>query len=77
MGIREAIESIGAQLDYLLPYSPNFNPIEQALAKLKALLRSAARITITQLEDTIGQLLDRFTKRECRNYFRHCGYAIH
>lgn len=76
-GIREAIESVGAELVYLPPYSPDFNPIEQVFAKLKALLRAAARRTITQLEDTIGQLLDSFTKTECRNYFRHCGYAIH
>lgn len=76
-GIREAIESVGAQLVYLPPYSPDFNPIEQAFAKLKALLRSAAQRTVTQLEDTIGQLLDRFSEKECRNYFRHCGYAIH
>jgi transposase len=76
-GIREAIESVGAELVYLPPYSPDFNPIEQAFAKLKALLRSAARRTITELENTIGQLLDCFSKKECRNYFRHCGYAIH
>jgi transposase len=76
-GVREAIESVGAELVYLPPYSPDFNPIEQVFAKLKALLRSAAIRTISQLEETIGQLLDCFTEKECRNYFRHCGYAIH
>jgi transposase len=76
-GVRQAIEAVGAELVYLPPYSPDFNPIEQVFAKLKALLRSAARRTITQLEQTIGQLLDRFNEKECRNYFRHCGYAIH
>lgn len=76
-GIRDAIEAVGAQLVYLPPYSPDLNPIEQAFAKLKALLRSAAARTVTQLENVIGKLLDRFTANECRNYFSHCGYAIH
>jgi transposase len=76
-GVRQAIEAVGAELVYLPPYSPDLNPIEQAFAKLKALLRSAAARTISQLEQLIGDLLDRFTETECRNYFRHCGYAIH
>ena len=76
-GICEAIEAVGAKLVYLPPYSPDFNPIEQVFAKLKTLLRSAAARTVTELEIAIGKLLDRFTDRECRNYFRHCGYAIH
>jgi transposase len=76
-GVREAIEAVGAQLVYLPPYSPDFNPIEQAFAKLKTLLRSAAARTVTQLENTIGLLLDQFSEYECRNYFRHSGYAIH
>jgi len=76
-GVRQAIEAVGAQLVYLPPYSPDFNPIEQAFAKLKALLRRAAERTISALEATIGQLLDRFSATECRNYFRHSGYAVH
>lgn len=76
-GIRDAIEGLGAQLIYLPPYSPDFNPIEQAFAKLKALLRAAAARTVSQLESVIGNLLDQFTQSECRNYFAHSGYAIH
>lgn len=76
-GVREAIEAVGAELVYLPPYSPDLNPIEQVFAKLKALLRSAAARTITELENIIGKLLDQFEVAECRNYFRHCGYAIH
>jgi transposase len=75
-GVREAIEAAGAKLIYLPPYSPDLNPIEQVFSKLKALLRSAAVRTVTELENVIGKLLDRFTEKECRNYFSHCGYAI-
>ena len=54
-GVRQAIEAVGAALLYLPPYSPDLNPIEQAFAKLKALLRSAAAPTIDVLWRTIGQ----------------------
>jgi transposase len=74
-GVRNAIESAGAQLVYLPPYSPDFNPIELVFAKLKALLRAAAERTVTGLWDRIGQLLDQFSREECLNYYRHCGYA--
>ena len=74
-GVRQAIESCGAQLLYLPPYNPDFNPIELLFAKLKWLLRSAATRTVTDLWDRLGKLMDRFAPNECRNYFRHCGYA--
>jgi len=73
-GVREAIEAAGARLLYLPPYSPDFNPIENAFAKLKALLRKAAERTVDGLWDTIGSLLDRFTPQECANYFAAAGY---
>lgn len=75
-GVGEAIEAVGASLVYLPPYSPDLNPIELAFAKLKAMLRSAADRVIDQLENTIGDCLERFTTTECRNYFRHCGYSV-
>lgn len=75
-GVREAIEAVGAKLIYLPPYSPDFNPIEQAFAKLKSLLRRAAERTVTALEETIGRLLNEFSERECQNYIRHAGYAL-
>jgi len=75
-GVREAIEGAGAQLIYLPPYSPDLNPIEQVFAKLKSLLRSAAERTVSGLETMIGKLLSRFSPQECRNYFRHAGYAL-
>jgi transposase len=72
--IREAIEAAGASLLYLPPYSPDFNPIENAFAKLKALLRKAAERTIHGLWAAIGRLIDLFTPRECANYFTAAGY---
>ena len=74
-GVRQAIEDRGARLLYLPPYSPDFNPIEMAFAKLKALLRKAAERTVDALWDTIGETLDTFTPQECVNYFKHAGYA--
>jgi transposase len=72
--VRHAIEAVGASLLYLPPYSPDFNPIENAFAKLKALLRKAAERTVGALWDRIGTLLDAFTPAECANYFRAAGY---
>jgi transposase len=72
--VRELIETAGASLRYLPPYSPDFNPIENAFAKLKALLRKAAERTIGGLWTAIGRLLDSFTPRECANYFAAAGY---
>ncbi len=59
--VREMIEAAGARLLYLPPYRPEFNPIENAFAKLKALLRKAAERTIEGLWRAIGRLLDLFT----------------
>jgi transposase len=74
-GVREAIEAAGAELLYLPPYSPDLNPIEQAFAKLKALLRTAASRTLEALWQAIGQLLDAFTPAECARYLAHAGYV--
>ena len=74
VAIREAIERAGARLEFLPPYSPDFNPIENAFAKLKALMRKAAKRTIEELWDTVGSLIDAFTPTECANYFKAAGY---
>ena len=68
------IEAAGAELRYLPPYSPDFNPIENAFAKLEALLRKAAERTIGGLWDTIGRIIDLFPPAECANYFSAAGY---
>jgi transposase len=73
-GVREAIEAAGARLLYLPPYSPDFNPIEHAFAKLKALLRKAACRTISALWDAIAEALAAFTPDECRNLLASAGY---
>jgi transposase len=74
LAVRQAIEAAGARLLYLPPYSPDFNPIENAFAKLKALMRKAAEPTLDGLWDTIGHIIDRFTPHECANYFAAAGY---
>ncbi len=71
---RRLIEAAGAGLRFLPPYSPDFNPIEMAFAKLKALLRKAAERTVDGLWSTIGRLVDIFTPSECANYFSAAGY---
>lgn len=73
-GVGEAINAAGASLLYLPPYSPDFNPIENAFAKLKALLRAKAERTIPTLWNTVGALLELFTPTECANYFAAAGY---
>ena len=75
-GVEEAIRAVGASVLYLPPYSPDLNPIEQAFAKLKALLRGAAARTKDALWTTIGQLLGRFTTAECHNYLANSGYEF-
>jgi len=72
--VREMIEAAGASLLYLPPYSPDLNPIENAFAKLKALLRKAAERTVDGLWIAIGRLLDAFTPQECAKYFAAAGY---
>jgi transposase len=73
-GIREAIEAAGAELRYLPAYSPDFNPIEQFFAKLKALLRKAAARTIEALITAIAEALTKVRPQECANYFANQGY---
>jgi transposase len=73
--VRQIIEAAGAELRYLPPYSPDLNPIEQAIAKLKAHLRKAQERSIDALWQRIGRLLDLFHPAECANFFVNSGYA--
>jgi transposase len=68
------IEAAGARLLFLPPYRPDFNPIEKAFARLKAMLRKAGERTVSGLWSLIGKLVDLFQPRECANYFSSCGY---
>jgi transposase len=73
-GVREAMEAVGARLLDLPPDSPDFNPIERAFAKLKALLRSAAARTVSELWAAIQRAFGAFRPAECRNYLTAAGY---
>jgi transposase len=74
--VRQLIEAVGASLLYLPPYSPDFNPIEMAFAKLKAFMRAARPRTFDQVTALTAAALALFTPAECRNYVRHCGYRF-
>lgn len=73
-GVREAVEKAGARLLFLPPYSPDFNPIENTFAKLKALLRARAERTVAGLWKAVGELLPAITPAECANCFQAAGY---
>lgn len=73
-GVSQAIEARGAELLYLPPYSPDFNPIENAFAKFKAHVRKAAARTFDALETAAANALLEFDPSECVNFFAHAGY---
>ena len=72
--VRELIEERGCELMYLPPYSPDLNPIEEAFAKLKALLRRARACTREALIEVMGRALDAVTASDARGFFEYCGY---
>jgi transposase len=74
-GVEQAIAAAGATILYLPPYSPDLNPIEKLFAKLKALLRKAAKRSVDALWNHIGVLLDAIPAQECANYFAAAGYV--
>jgi transposase len=73
-GVREAIESAGASLRYLPPYSPDFNPIENMWSKLKRTLRNIGARSIESLHEAIDAALLAITPSDCHGFFRGCGY---
>src|SRR5262245_34406873 len=73
--VRAAIEARGASLLLLPPYSPDFNPIENAFAKFKSNLRKAAARTLETLETAIAEASRAYTPSECDNYFIAAGYG--
>jgi transposase len=74
--VRAAIEQAGARVRFLPPYSPDFNPIELAFAKLKAFLRAMRPRSFEQVCQLIAAALGLFTADECTNFVRHCGYRV-
>jgi transposase len=75
-GVRQLIERRGASLLYLPPYSPDFNPIEQAWSKLKQLLRGIKARLLDQLEPALTRAIAAITPADAQAFFRHCGYRI-
>jgi len=74
-GVKEAIEARGARLEYLPAYSPDLNPIELSFSKFKAFLRKFSERTVDALYRRVGAFVRTLSRAECRNYFRHAGYA--
>jgi transposase len=74
VGVRQAIEAVGANLWYLPPYSPDLNPIEKMWSKVKTWLRRVGAKTFDTLTDAIGDALRAVHTNECTNYFNACGY---
>lgn len=73
--VRELVEGAGCRLLFLPPYSPDFNPIEPAWSKLKALLRGVGARTGDALHAALRTLVDAITPSDAAGYFRHCGYG--
>lgn len=76
-GVRERIEAAGAELLYLPPYSPDFNPIEQCWSKLKQALRSVKARSVDALQQAISEALPAISSNNAQAWFPHCGYYIH
>ncbi|MCA1616926.1 MAG: IS630 family transposase [Acidobacteria bacterium] len=76
-GVREAIEAVGARVEYLPPYSPDFNPIEKCWSKVKTYLRKAKARTREALEAALKEALLTITEADARAWFVHCGYPVH
>lgn len=72
--VDQLIEAAGARVIRLPPYSPDFNPIEMAISKMKSLLRKLGRRSIDELESAIGQSTQTITPNDARNFMTHCGY---
>jgi len=72
--VRELIEARGCEVLYLPPYSPDYNPIEEAFSKIKALLRKAAARTREALIDALGVAISAVTAQDALSFFEHCGY---
>jgi transposase len=74
--IRELIEQRGCELLYLPPYSPDFNPIEEAFSKIKGLIRKAEARSRETLLEAIGAAISALSAKDARGFFEHCGYRV-
>jgi transposase len=74
--VRGLIEARGARLEYLPPYSPDWNPIEECWSKVKTALRAAKARTLNGLLDALGDALRAVSPDDAAAWFAHCGYAV-
>jgi transposase len=74
--VKELIERRGCELLYLPPYSPDFNPIEEAFAKIKSLMRKAEARTREALLAAMGTAISTLSAQDARGFFEHCGYRV-
>lgn len=75
-GVRHLIEKAGAELRYLPPYSPDFNPIEKCWSQVKQLLRAAKARSLATLQRAVAEALAAVTPQNTQACFRHCGYGL-
>jgi transposase len=75
-GVRELIQATGAELRYLPPYSPDFNPIEKCWSQVKQRLRASKARSLSALEQALAEALAAVTPQNIQACFRHCGYAL-
>jgi transposase len=73
---REIVEQAGCRLLFLPPYSPDFNPDEQLWSKTKSILRKLKHRTVDKLLEAVYQAVGKVSAKDCRGFFKHCGYAI-
>jgi transposase len=72
--VRELIEGQGCELMYLPPYSPDFNPIEEAFSKIKGLMRKAEARSREALLEAMGKAISALSTQDALGFFEHCGY---
>lgn len=73
--VREALQTVGADIKYLPAYSPDLNPIEMAFSKIKALLKANPSESFQQIITNLAKALDSFSEDICNNLFRHANYV--
>jgi len=73
--VDELVEAAGARVLRLPPYSPDFNPIEMAISKMKSVLRKLSRRSVETLEAAVGQAMRTISRSDARGYITHCGYS--
>jgi len=73
--VDQLITSVGARVMYLPPYSPDYNPIEMAINKMKSLLRKLGKRTVSDLLEAIGHATQAINVQDATNFIKHCGYC--